>query len=86
MLFGSTPAARACAPTKATSNLVLWDFHDLLFHTHSTEGRQANPLGRTLPLCRYHAAAAGGAGELARQGIDLQQHLAAAFECRLRTR
>jgi SagB-type dehydrogenase family enzyme len=26
-------------------HLVLWDFHDLLFHTHSTEGRQANPLG-----------------------------------------
>ncbi|MHC2334810.1 SagB/ThcOx family dehydrogenase [Bradyrhizobium sp. USDA 4454] len=25
--------------------LVLWDFHDLLFHTRSTEGRQANPLG-----------------------------------------
>ena len=26
-------------------NLVLWDFHDLVFHTRSTEGRQANPLG-----------------------------------------
>jgi SagB-type dehydrogenase family enzyme len=26
-------------------NLVLWDFHDLLFHTRSTDGRQANPLG-----------------------------------------
>jgi SagB-type dehydrogenase family enzyme len=26
-------------------HLVLWDFHDLLFHTRSTEGRQANPLG-----------------------------------------
>jgi SagB-type dehydrogenase family enzyme len=26
-------------------HLVLWDFHDLLFHAHSTEGRQANPLG-----------------------------------------
>lgn len=26
-------------------HLVLWDFHDLLFHTHSTEGRQANPVG-----------------------------------------
>jgi SagB-type dehydrogenase family enzyme len=26
-------------------DLVLWDFHDLLFHTHSTEGRQANPIG-----------------------------------------
>jgi SagB-type dehydrogenase family enzyme len=28
-------------------NLVLWDFHDLLFHTRSTEGRQASPLGGT---------------------------------------
>ncbi len=26
-------------------NLVLWDFHDLVFHTRSTEGRQANPAG-----------------------------------------
>jgi len=26
-------------------HLVLWDFHDLLFHARSTEGRQANPLG-----------------------------------------
>jgi SagB-type dehydrogenase family enzyme len=30
-------------------NLVLWDFHDLLFHVHSTEGRQANPLGGLYP-------------------------------------
>jgi SagB-type dehydrogenase family enzyme len=30
-------------------NLVLWDFHDLLFHVHSTEGRQANPLGGRYP-------------------------------------
>ena len=30
-------------------NLVLWDFHDLLFHTRSTEGRQANPLGGHYP-------------------------------------
>ncbi len=26
-------------------NLVLWDFHDLLFHARSSEGRHANPLG-----------------------------------------
>jgi SagB-type dehydrogenase family enzyme len=26
-------------------NLVLWDFHDLVFHARSTEGRHANPLG-----------------------------------------
>ncbi len=28
-------------------NLVLWDFHDLVFHTRSTEGRHANPVGST---------------------------------------
>ncbi|SHN87036.1 SagB/ThcOx family dehydrogenase [Bradyrhizobium erythrophlei] len=32
-------------PSEGDPNLVLWDFHDLLFHTRSTEGRQANPLG-----------------------------------------
>jgi SagB-type dehydrogenase family enzyme len=32
-------------PSEGDPNLVLWDFHDLLFHTHSTEGRQANPIG-----------------------------------------
>jgi SagB-type dehydrogenase family enzyme len=26
-------------------DLVLWDFHDLLFHARSTEGRHANPVG-----------------------------------------
>jgi SagB-type dehydrogenase family enzyme len=36
-------------PSEGDGNLVLWDFHDLLFHTHSTEGRQANPLGGVYP-------------------------------------
>ena len=31
-------------------NLVLWDFHDLLFHARSTEGRHANPLGGVYPF------------------------------------
>jgi SagB-type dehydrogenase family enzyme len=30
-------------------NLVVWDFHDLLFHARSTEGRHANPTGATYP-------------------------------------
>jgi SagB-type dehydrogenase family enzyme len=30
-------------------NLAFWDFHDLLFHVRSTEGRQANPLGALYP-------------------------------------
>jgi SagB-type dehydrogenase family enzyme len=29
--------------------LVLWDFHDLLFHARSTEGRHANPAGGLYP-------------------------------------
>ena len=31
------------------NHLVLWDFHDLLFHARSTEGRHANPSGGTYP-------------------------------------
>jgi SagB-type dehydrogenase family enzyme len=30
-------------------SLALWDFHDLLFHARSTEGRHANPLGGVYP-------------------------------------
>lgn len=36
-------------PSEGDDHLVLWDFHDLLFHTRSTEGRQANPLGGLYP-------------------------------------
>ena len=35
--------------SEGDANLVMWDFHDLLFHTRSTEGRQANPLGGLYP-------------------------------------
>jgi Cyanobactin oxidase ThcOx, len=34
---------------EGTDDLVLWDFHDLLFHARSTEGRHANPLGGVYP-------------------------------------
>ncbi|MGA7384436.1 MAG: SagB family peptide dehydrogenase [Methylocella sp.] len=36
-------------PTEGDHNFILWDFHDLLFHTRSTEGRHANPLGGVYP-------------------------------------
>lgn len=40
-------AARAhdLRSAEGDDDLVLWDFHDLVFHTRSTEGRHANPLG-----------------------------------------
>jgi SagB-type dehydrogenase family enzyme len=33
-------------------SLVLWDFHDLLFHARSTEGRHANPTGGVYAYAR----------------------------------
>jgi SagB-type dehydrogenase family enzyme len=44
-------ADRGAGPRQAEGddNLVLWDFHDLLFHARSTEGRHANPMGGVHP-------------------------------------
>lgn len=36
-------------PTEGDDDLALWDFHDLLFHARSTEGRHANPVGGVYP-------------------------------------
>ncbi len=35
--------------TEGDDSLVVWDFHDLLFHARSTEGRHANPTGGSYP-------------------------------------
>jgi SagB-type dehydrogenase family enzyme len=50
ILFKVDPA-RDIGPRLAEGddNLVLWDFHDLLFHARSAEGRHANPLGGVYP-------------------------------------
>jgi SagB-type dehydrogenase family enzyme len=36
-------------PDEGDNNLVLWDFHDLLFHARGTQGRHASPLGGVFP-------------------------------------
>jgi SagB-type dehydrogenase family enzyme len=36
-------------PAEGDADLVLWDFHDFLFHARSTEGRHANPVGGVYP-------------------------------------
>jgi SagB-type dehydrogenase family enzyme len=38
-------ADKALRAAEGDDDLVLWDFHDLLFHTRSTDGRHANPSG-----------------------------------------
>ena len=35
--------------SEGDQEVALWDFHDLLFHARSTEGRHANPLGGVYP-------------------------------------
>lgn len=44
-----TAADHGLRPSEGDEHLVVWDFHDLLFHVHSTEGRQANPIGGRYP-------------------------------------
>ena len=45
ILFKVEPGGAGLRPEEGDPNLVLWDFHDLLFHARSTEGRHANPMG-----------------------------------------
>jgi len=47
ILFKVRARDESLRTAEGDEHLVLWDFHDLLFHTRSTEGRHANPLGGT---------------------------------------
>jgi len=50
ILFKIDPARDSgLRPAEGDDNLVLWDFHDLLFHARSTAGRHANPVGGRYP-------------------------------------
>jgi len=65
-------------PSEGDPNLVLWDFHDLLFHTHSTEGRQANPLGGLYSYSDLMAPLPAVRSPWPGQAIDLNSASAAA--------
>lgn len=45
LLFAPDEADGSLRAAEGDENLVLWDFHDLLFHARSTFGRHANPAG-----------------------------------------
>jgi SagB-type dehydrogenase family enzyme len=49
ILFTTGTDGNGLRPAEGDDALVLWDFHDLLFHARSTEGRHANPLGGAYP-------------------------------------
>jgi SagB-type dehydrogenase family enzyme len=57
ILFKVDPArGRGPRWAEGDDELVLWDFHDLLFHARSSEGRHANPLGGIYPYASAIAA------------------------------
>jgi SagB-type dehydrogenase family enzyme len=49
ILFKVDQARGALRPAEGDDDLILWDFHDLLFHARSSQGRHANPLGGLHP-------------------------------------
>jgi SagB-type dehydrogenase family enzyme len=68
---------RGLRPTEGNDNLVLWDFHDLLFHARSTEGRHANPLGGVYPYMGVMAPQPAVRPRWPGKKIDLRKLLAA---------
>jgi SagB-type dehydrogenase family enzyme len=49
ILFKVDAGDSGLRPSEGDHDLVLWDFHDLLFHARSTQGRHANPMGAVAP-------------------------------------
>jgi SagB-type dehydrogenase family enzyme len=67
-------------PSEGDEHLVVWDFHDLLFHVHSTEGRQANPLGGRYPYVDAIAPPPAARPPWPGPAIDLQTAAGAPVE------
>jgi SagB-type dehydrogenase family enzyme len=60
-------------PSEGDDNLVVWDFHDLLFHSRSTEGRQSSPIGGRYPHIDTIAPPPAVRTPWSGEAIDLQQ-------------
>ena len=71
-------AGAALRAAEGDDKLMLWDFHDLLFHTHSTEGRQANLLGGLYPFAGVMPPPPAVRARWPGKKIDLGKHAATA--------
>jgi SagB-type dehydrogenase family enzyme len=67
-------------PSEGDDDLVLWDFHDLLFHARSTQGRHANPLGGLCPYAGVIPPLPAVRPRWPGKAIDLQPYLAASSD------
>jgi SagB-type dehydrogenase family enzyme len=69
-----TPNKRKPLPVEGDLNLALWDFHDLLFHARSTQGRHANPIGGIYPYAGIIPPLPALRPAWQGKSIDLRQH------------
>jgi len=78
ILVNIDPAAEGgLRSAEGDDSLVLWDFHDLLFHARSTEGRHANPAGGTYPYAGVMAPPPAVRARWPGKKIDLRRFTAA---------
>jgi SagB-type dehydrogenase family enzyme len=73
ILFKIGKDADGLRPSEGDDNLVVWDFHDLLFHSRSTEGRQSSPIGGRYPHVETIAPPAALRAPWSGEAIDLQK-------------
>jgi SagB-type dehydrogenase family enzyme len=59
--------------SEGDDSLVLWDFHDLLFHARSTTGRHANPSGGTFAFAHLIAPLPAVRARWPGKAIDLRK-------------
>jgi SagB-type dehydrogenase family enzyme len=72
MLFKVGKNDDGLRPSEGDDKLVVWDFHDLLFHTRSTEGRQSSPIGGRYPHVDTIAPPPAVRAPWAGEAIDLK--------------
>jgi SagB-type dehydrogenase family enzyme len=77
ILFKVDAGDSGLRPSEGDHDLVLWDFHDLLFHARSTQGRHANPLGAVAPYAGVIAPLPAVRPRWPGQRIDLRKFSAA---------
>ena len=80
ILFKIDAAGDGLRPAEGDDALVLWDFHDLLFHARSTEGRHANPLGGAYPYADTIAPLPAVRPSWPGTKIDLRERSSAAVD------
>jgi SagB-type dehydrogenase family enzyme len=80
ILFKIGAGGNGLRPAEGDDALVLWDFHDLVFHARSTEGRHANPLGGAYPYADAIAPLPAVRASWPGRKIDLREVSAAPVE------